>query len=70
VKYGNFQNNPSKRGYIYLLTPKGIEEKVAITLVFLKSKMREYEELTQEIEDLQLEVERLHVSENVDCLKT
>jgi EPS-associated MarR family transcriptional regulator len=57
IKCSNFQNNPNKRGYIYLLTPSGIEAKALITLSFLRSKMAEYETLKQEIENLKTEVE-------------
>lgn len=64
IKAHNFQANPNKRGYIYLLTPKGIEEKAVITLLFLKRKMREYETLSHEIEDLKSEVDRLRLSDN------
>jgi hypothetical protein len=60
----NFQNSPNKRGYIYLLTPKGIEAKATATLFFLRAKMREYEKLTKEIENLHLEVELLRSSEH------
>ena len=34
---------------MYLLTPRGIEEKAHITANFLKRKMAEYEQLKQEI---------------------
>jgi len=64
VKVNNFQNNPNKRGYIYLLTPSGIEAKALITLSFLKSKMTEYEKLKHEIAKLQLEVEELEIVKN------
>lgn len=56
VKARNFQRNPSKRTYAYLLTPKGIEEKAHITAKFLKRKLAEYERLKQEIEQLRHEV--------------
>ena len=49
VKINNFKNNENKSGYLYLLTPKGILEKTKITLAFMKRKMREYDELKQEI---------------------
>lgn len=58
IKVSNFQSNPNKRGYMYLLTPSGIEAKATITINFLKSKMREYEELTKEIESLQSEIKQ------------
>lgn len=51
----NFQRNPSKRSYAYLLTPRGIEEKAQLTARFLKQKMTEYAQLKQEIEQLQRE---------------
>ena len=57
VKASNFKNNKNKRQYFYLLTPKGIEAKARITVSFLNRKMREYEELKQEIAELQEEVD-------------
>ena len=50
VKISNFKNNPSKIGYIYILTPKGINKKAKLTLDFMKRKMKEYDELKNEIE--------------------
>ena len=64
IKVNNFQNNPHKRGYMYLLTPRGIEAKANLTIAFLKLKMQEYETLSQEIESLQFEVERLQGVKN------
>jgi hypothetical protein len=37
---------------MYLLTPKGLEEKSVITARFLKMKMQEYANLESEIEEL------------------
>ena len=56
VKVSNFRNNQNKLGYAYLLTPRGIERKAAITVQFLRRKMDEYEDLKREIELLQHEV--------------
>ncbi|MCP5331072.1 MAG: MarR family EPS-associated transcriptional regulator [Pseudomonadales bacterium] len=53
VKARNFSNNPNKKGYLYMLTPAGLENKAAITHRFLKRKMVEYETLSREIEALQ-----------------
>ena len=50
VKISNFKNNPNKIGYIYVLTPKGINTKAKLTLNFMKRKMKEYDELKNEIE--------------------
>jgi EPS-associated MarR family transcriptional regulator len=55
VKAGNFRKNPQKRHYLYLLTPQGIEEKAKVTMRFLKRKVKDYEELKREIEELQKE---------------
>ena len=49
VKITNFKKNPNKINYIYVLTPKGISEKTKLTLNFMKTKMKEYEELKKEI---------------------
>ena len=56
VKFDNFQKSNSKWGYAYLLTPMGIAEKATITARFLVRKQREYNELQQEIAQLQEEV--------------
>ena len=56
VKLDNFQRSNSKWGYAYLLTPKGMVEKASITTRFLVRKQREYNELQQEIVQLQEEV--------------
>ena len=50
IKINNFKNNPNKIGYVYKLTPKGISEKTKLTLDFMKRKMKEYDELKNEIE--------------------
>jgi EPS-associated MarR family transcriptional regulator len=52
VKAGNFKRNADKLGYLYLLTPQGIEEKVRLTASFLKRKIAEHEQITKEIEQL------------------
>ncbi len=58
VKVQNFQNSKNKFKYVYLLTPQGIAEKMALTDRFLKRKMTEYEALKSEIEALQREAGR------------
>ena len=55
VKVNNFRKNKNKKGYVYLLTPRGFEEKAKITVQFLKVKIAEHEALAKEIEDLQEE---------------
>lgn len=57
VKVNNFKNSENKAAYAYLLTPSGIEEKSKITVHFLKQRMRDYEQIKQEITELKAEVE-------------
>ena len=49
VKMKNFQKNPNKINYVYVLTPKGVTEKTKLTINFMKSKMKEYDELKAEL---------------------
>ena len=56
IKLENFQSNPNKLGYLYLLTPMGIAAKTALATRFLRRKLAEYEELKVEIERLKGEV--------------
>jgi len=57
VKLGNFTAAEDKRRYAYILTPKGISEKAAITQRFLERKIQEYEALKSEINALKSEIE-------------
>jgi EPS-associated MarR family transcriptional regulator len=57
IKMRIFQEAKDKRKYVYLLTPKGIVEKTALTVRFLQRKLREYEALKAEIEAVQAEME-------------
>jgi len=49
IKIKNFQKNTNKLNYIYVLTPKGINEKTKLTINFMKRKIKEYEELKSEL---------------------
>ena len=49
VKIQNFEKNPHKINYIYVLTPRGIAQKTKLTINFMKRKMQEYDELKKEI---------------------
>ncbi len=57
IKAANFKNSHQKAAYMYLLTPRGIEEKASLTVRFLKIKMHEYEKLRTEIEEMRREAE-------------
>jgi EPS-associated MarR family transcriptional regulator len=69
VKVNNFRNNANKRTYLYLLTPKGIEEKATVTARFLRIKLDEYENLTRELDELQSEALRLKESGQAEGAK-
>ena len=56
IKVDNFRNSKNKLAYMYLLTPKGIEEKAKVTVRFLKNKLQEYEILNNEILALKKEI--------------
>lgn len=56
LKLRNFRRSDNKLGYSYLLTPRGIIEKAAVTARFLARKQDEYEALRLEIEQLKAEV--------------
>jgi len=44
--------------YIYMLTPKGLEEKGKLTVWFLKRKLSEFEEIKKQIRELHNEVQQ------------
>tara|TARA_X000001036_G_C20578684_1_gene765781 strand:- start:674 stop:988 length:315 start_codon:yes stop_codon:yes gene_type:complete len=51
VKIKNFQKKEDKISYIqYVITPKGISERTKLTIDFMKRKMKEYDELKEELE--------------------
>ena len=45
VKIHNFKNSNNKLNYAYILTPKGIQEKKAITKQFIIKKKKEYDKI-------------------------
>ena len=49
VKVNNFKMNKNKLNYIYILTPKGIVQKTKLTIKFMKQKMKDYDELQEEL---------------------
>ena len=59
VKLTNFSHSSNKLGYIYLLTPKGIDQKARLTTSFLKTKIEEFEMLREQIIKLKLDAEKI-----------
>jgi hypothetical protein len=53
----NFRHSRKKRAYAYILTPKGLEEKLKVTVRFLKRKIEEYNTVSAEIARLTRELE-------------
>ena len=58
IKLTNFSRNPNKVGYIYLLTPQGIEQKARLTFAFLAIKLEEYKMLENEISKLKQDAKK------------
>jgi len=65
VKANNFKNSNNKSAYFYVLTPRGLEEKVRITYHFLIRKNKEYEQLKEEIRVLEEELGSITFPYNV-----
>jgi len=58
VKANTFKKSNNKQAYFYMLTPHGLEEKARVTYRFFKQKMREYDRLKEEIEQLKREIQK------------
>jgi EPS-associated MarR family transcriptional regulator len=58
VKIENFKRNDNKLAYAYLLTPKGLKEKIRLTRSFLARKEAEFELMRSTIAQLRQEVQR------------
>ena len=56
VKARNFRKSDNKLAYAYILTPRGVQQKAAITRQFLHRKIGEYQLLRKEIAELRREV--------------
>lgn len=56
LKIENFRRSDNKLAYAYLLTPKGLSEKMAMTRTFLVRKEAEFEQLQATIAALRQEV--------------
>ena len=51
IKINNFKNSNKKLEYAYILTPKGMQEKVKITNRFIIKKQQEYDKLKSYISE-------------------
>ncbi len=52
IKIQNFSKSKKKINYIYVLTPKGIKQKLSLTLRYMEIKMKEYDELKKEVNNV------------------
>ncbi|MBT6340239.1 MAG: MarR family EPS-associated transcriptional regulator [Desulfobacula sp.] len=52
IRVERFKNSKNKTAYMYHLTPNGIEAIGKLTFNFLKKKIREYDDLKEEIKTL------------------
>ena len=48
----NFKRSDNKLGYLYLLTPEGVETKKKLTTLFLRRKSEEFDKLKKEMEHI------------------
>jgi EPS-associated MarR family transcriptional regulator len=56
VKAQKLKNDPRNIRWNYLLTPKGIHEKIQITRDYLDARLKEFDEIQMEILELKKEV--------------
>ena len=52
IKLNNFKKNNNKLGYAFILTPTGHSQKMDLTINYMKRKMKEYDELKKEYNEL------------------
>lgn len=50
LKINNFRTSDNKLGYLYLLTPKGLEIRRKLTKLYLQRKSEEFDRLKKEME--------------------
>ena len=70
VSVENFKKSKKKINYFYALTPKGISSKTILTINFMKKKMKEYDELQTELQNIQnsedLDVTKKNLTKKID----
>ena len=75
IKITRLKSARKKIPYIYMLTPKGLEEKGHLTIRFLKRRLAEYEEIKKQIRELHCEAQKVgldnpgsELSDAVKCI--
>ena len=54
IKVGNFMSSDEKTKYKYLLTQKGINEKISLTKHFIEIKKAEYQKMQEDLDIYEL----------------
>ena len=67
IKAKNFRRSDNKLGYLYELTPGGIEAHVRLARAYLARKEAEYEALRQELFELREQLSRSKASAAERC---
>ena len=49
LKISNFKRSDNKLGYLYLLTPEGVQIRKKLTMLFLERKSKEFDKLKEEM---------------------
>ena len=52
LKVDNFRRSGNKLGYLYLLTPEGVDTKKKLTMLFLQRKSEEFDKLKKDMEHI------------------
>ncbi len=60
IRVERFNTTKNKTAYMYRLTPSGFEELAALTLSFLKIKIREYDRIKVEIKSLSQQINKIN----------
>ena len=49
----NFRTSDNKLGYVYVITPEGLEQRKKLTVLFLKRRSEEFDKLKKEMERIE-----------------
>jgi|TARA_B110000196_G_C20867089_1_gene530246 EPS-associated MarR family transcriptional regulator len=49
----NFRTSDNKLGYLYVITPQGVEQRRRLTVLFLKRRSEEFDKLKKEMERIE-----------------
>ena len=55
IRSRHYKNDSNKIAYKYIVTPRGMEEKLRLAMAFLKEKQKEFDLLRSEIKQLKQE---------------